>query len=337
MIEKKLELLNDLTSPLFRIMAVYNDNQSNKGFNNNICAFHIGGGLILSVAHNLRMSDNLPMIITEEIFERIRSNLKGKDFTSFNQVYILNRTDNKRYIQPKDKGTLERMAKFFQKINFDRRFITLYQTNCCKPFLIVQFRNESFYDNPDLMQHIDNYHRFQEPSINRYTFIIELELIESFFSEDITIYKITNTNQAIIDALPKIEPDFALYDINTNDYYCLQVAPFNNLGRLIQDVRIEGLLDNFVIQPDLYGGNYIMDGSRYLIKGYFRFGSSGAPYLKYDETNDVFKVNSIQSQACPIQLSINNSMIGNYQYINAVATPLNIVQNRLEEIINEAH
>ncbi|MEJ7823754.1 MAG: hypothetical protein WKF85_15645 [Chitinophagaceae bacterium] len=70
---------------------------------------------------------------------------------------------------------------------------------------------------------------------------------------------------------------------------------------------------------------------RYLIKGYFRFGSSGAPYVFYDEENDIFKVNAIQSEACAIQLSINNNMNGNFQYVNAIASPLKIIQDRLEQ------
>ena len=73
-----------------------------------------------------------------------------------------------------------------------------------------------------------------------------------------------------------------------------------------------------------------MDGLRYLIRGYFRFGSSGAPYVYYSEAEGQFKVNAIQSEASPIQLSINNNREGNYQYVNAIASPLKNIQGELE-------
>ena len=53
--DKILELINEQQSPLFRVMSVYNENEPIKRqFANNICAFHIGNGYVLSVAHNLR-------------------------------------------------------------------------------------------------------------------------------------------------------------------------------------------------------------------------------------------------------------------------------------------
>ena len=74
-----------------------------------------------------------------------------------------------------------------------------------------------------------------------------------------------------------------------------------------------------------------MDGLRYLIRGYFRFGSSGAPYVYYNADEGQFKVNAIQSEASPIQLSINNSRDGNFQYVNAIASPLKNIKEEIEK------
>lgn len=90
-------------------------------------------------------------------------------------------------------------------------------------------------------------------------------------------------------------------------------------------------IDHWNCFGDAIGGNYIMDGTRYLIKGYFRFGSSGAPYVLYDDESNSFKVNAIQSEASGIQLSINNNRNGNFQYINAIATPLDNIRAEIEQ------
>jgi hypothetical protein len=76
-----------------------------------------------------------------------------------------------------------------------------------------------------------------------------------------------------------------------------------------------------------------LEGLRYLIKGYFRFGSSGAPYLVYNSELNEFEANAIQSEACPIQLSISNKRDGNFQYVNAIATPLSNIKDHLEKLL----
>jgi hypothetical protein len=139
-----------------------------------------------------------------------------------------------------------------------------------------------------------------------------------------------NTHQSIIDLIPFFEIDDEVYDVSEKDFYCLQSAPSDlTPGRLLNEAHIEGLLDQWIKQPDRIGGNYTLEGLRYLIKGYFRFGSSGAPYLKFDAATNVFKVNAIQSEACPIQLTINDTRNGNFQWINAIATPLANVIDRI--------
>ena len=98
--------------------------------------------------------------------------------------------------------------------------------------------------------------------------------------------------------------------------------------------QIEGYLDHHGTFMDRIGGNYTFEGLRYLIKGYFRFGSSGAPYVFYDQENKKFKVNAVQSEACPIQLSISNNRDGNFQYVNALASPLSIIEEKLISYLN---
>jgi hypothetical protein len=154
-----------------------------------------------------------------------------------------------------------------------------------------------------------------------------VELVKAHYSEDIAIYRVVNTHQDVIDRLPSVTPDFSILDDEQDDFYCVQSSPSGFLGRLINKASIEGLIEHYATFPDRIGGNYIFEGARYLIKGYFRFGSSGAPYVFYDKKTNQYKVNAIQSEASPIQLSINNSQEGNFQYINAIASPLNIIRD----------
>jgi hypothetical protein len=88
--------------------------------------------------------------------------------------------------------------------------------------------------------------------------------------------------------------------------------------------------DHFNVFVDEVGGNYLFEGYRYLVKGYFRFGSSGAPYLIYDNEREKYVANAIQSEASGVQLSIKNDRDGNFQYINAIVSPLYIIKDELE-------
>lgn len=76
-----------------------------------------------------------------------------------------------------------------------------------------------------------------------------------------------------------------------------------------------------------------MQGTRYLISGYFRFGSSGAPYVRFGHAGKGIFVNAIQSQACPLQLMIQNNMDGNLQYVNGIASPLANIKKELLDAI----
>lgn len=335
MITNKHDLVNEQTSPLFRIMNIYNADSDNKKFANNICAFHIGNGLILSVAHNLRVN-TIPETIDEnqyqsEIINKINPNLVGL----FNQKYILSPISGKRhYDNPPSPHSIIEMNAIMAELNrikFDNRWITQVQKGICKQFLVIEFRKNSFYNDDALTALFNPKMRFSVPEDKRHTFLLEVELITPFYESDIAIYRIINTNKEIIKRLPAIELDFNLLDDDNQKLFCLQSAPVANLGRLLNDAKMEGILDQWSPFGDLIDGNYIMEGSRYMIKGYFRFGSSGAPYIVYDVESGSYKANAIQSEACPIQLSIVGNREGNYQYINAIASPLKNVERAIAQ------
>ena len=329
MIAQKLSLIHEQTSPLFRLMFLSNpDEPARRHFDNNICAFHIGGGYILSVAHNLRSEAGLFKSIDEALYQQeIVPRLDPAQRELFDQHFFLDTYTSKRYINIPDPNTAQTVINILAQIGFDTRWVTLMEKNFCRPYLIVHFNNDMYYNDAELTSQFPPHSHFHEPALNKHSFLMELKLIEPFYSQDIAIYKIVNTPQAIIDKLPLIEVDERICNDDQQNYYCLQSAPGGALGRLLNQAHIEGFLDHHGTFPDRVGGNYIFEGTRYLIKGYFRFGSSGAPYLLYDEATQKFKVNAIQSEASPIQLSIRNDREGNFQYINAIAVPLaNIIE-----------
>lgn len=332
MLAQQLELTNEQTSPLFRIMWIQNSNEPHRRhFENNICAFHIGNGLILSVAHNLRTEATLFKTIDQNIYaSEIAPLLNSVQAQLFENCFVLNPTTQKRHWNSANPHDYQMAMDVLRQINFDTRWITMMNNQISKPHLIIQFKNPSFYNNEDLTAHFTAENYFAEPAINRHTFIVEVTLVEAFYSEDIALYRIVNTPKEVIQALPAINVDFNILNDNQAHYYCLQSSPTSEIGKLLNKAQIEGFTDHFSFFQDRIGGNYTIEGLRYLIKGYFRFGSSGAPYVYYDLLSKSFKVNAIQSEACPIQLSIDNKREGNFQYVNAIASPLYIIKDSLE-------
>lgn len=332
MLSKQLELTNEQTSPLFRLMWVHNIAEPNRRqFDNNICAFHIGNGFILSVAHNLRTEAQIFKSIDNTVFsENILPHLNNSQIQIFNQFYPLDPPTNKRYLNIANQNDFQTVVETLKQINFDTRWVTLMEKGFCNPLLIIQFKNNQFYNDAALTRHFNSDNYFHEPSLNRHTFLLEVELVDAFYNEDIALYKIVNTPSNIINRLPSIALDFSILPDNEPNYYCLQSSPGSALGKLLNKAQIEGYLDHHGTFGDRFGGNYTFEGLRYLIKGYFRFGSSGAPYVFFDKETNQFKVNAIQSEASPIQLSINNNREGNFQYVNAIASPLNIIEEQLK-------
>lgn len=336
-LNKQLELTNEQTSPLFRIMWIQNrDEPFRRHFENNICAFHIGNGFILSVAHNLKVEANIFKSIDNGIYlTDIFPYLNSEQAQLFESCYPLEPATQKRYANVTNPNDFQSIINLLKQINFDTRWTTMMKRNICKPHLVIQFKDNLFYNKPELSALFNQNTYFAEPVIQRHTFLVEVELVEAFYNEDIALYKIVNTDQAIIDAMPSLEIDYSILDDNQQNYYCLQSSPTSEIGKLLNKAQIEGFTEHFSIFQERIGGNYNLEGLRYLIKGYFRFGSSGAPYVVYDEKANSFKVNAIQSEACPIQLSINNQRDGNFQYVNAIASPLQIIQERLEKYIRQ--
>ncbi len=336
MLTKQLELTNEQTSPLFRLMWVSEAaDPIRRNFSNNICAFHIGNGFILSVAHNIKTEAQIFNSIEQSVFvTEILPLLNPVQQLLFNGSYPLDVATNKRHLNTSDHNARQALIAMLKQINFDTRWVTQMQQNFCKPHMIIQFKNDQFYNDPELTHHFNAHSYFPEPTLNKHTFLVEVELVEAFYNEDIALYKIVNTHQDIINRIPSIEPDFSILPDQESNYYCLQSSPNDFLGRLLNKAQIEGYSDHYATFPDPIGGNYNFEGLRYLIKGYFRFGSSGAPYVYFDQETERFKVNAIQSEACPVQLSINNNRDGNFQYVNALASPLNNVEARLKAHLN---
>ncbi len=334
---QKLAAINDLTSPLFRIMSTHDElDLQRRQFDNNICTFYIGNGYLLSVAHNLRLEATFFKSINEALYQRdIFPRLNQAERTTFNTCFPLNNTTNKRYFNPTHKNNIPAIVAMLKRINYDTRWVSLYQQQICKPYLLIQQRTNQFYNNAEAHGHFNPSLIFLDPVCQRQSFLIETHLVEAFYEEDFSIYRIINTHQSIIDLIPRLEIDSEIYDSSDGDFFCLQSAPNDmNPGRMISEVRIEGLMDQYTNFPDRIGGNYNIQGQRYLIKGYFRFGSSGAPYLKFDSETNTFKINAIQSEACPIQLTIKNERVGNFQYVNAIASPIANIIDRINRYLN---
>lgn len=336
--EKLLNLIEEQTSPLFRIMSVFNQTElPRRNFENNIIAFHIGNGFILSVAHNLKPEAGLIKSLDEASFQAdIIAKCTPDEVVLLNKGYLLDPTTNKRYVNITDQNDVQMTIDVFKRINYDTRWVTQYQKGICKPVLIVQFQENKFYNDATLNHHFNVNNLFHEPSAGAFTFLLGLELQKAWYSEDIALYKIINTAPEIISKLPKAEISYDTL-IPPNSLYCIQAAPSSNMGRMVNESRIEGLLNHHAQAQDRFDGNFLRTGLRYLLKGYFRFGSSGAPYFLYDSETNSFKVNAVQSEACPIQLSIKNDKNGNFQYINAIASPLLTVKDELEKLITEAN
>jgi len=335
MINKKHALIDEQTSPLQRIMWIYNiDEPQRRTFENNICTFHIGNGYFLSVAHNLRIQAGLFRSIDNDLYRReLLPILDGSQNRLLDQYYFVDEYTGKRYLSPTDPANVQSIVSILKQKRFDTRWVTLAEKNICNPFVVFQFKNNAFYGDPALSRQFPANRCMFDNDARKHTFLVEVELVNAFYSADIALYRIVNTTQDIINKIPAVDLNFEFLDEAVNNFYCLQSSPNSPAGRLLNEAKIEGMLDHFGIFNDDISGNYIFDGYRYLIKGYFRFGSSGAPYLYYDAARNKYVVNAIQSEASGIQLSIKNEREGNFQYVNAIASPLYIIKDGLEQLL----
>ncbi len=335
LLSKKLALINEQTSPLLRMMWIYNvDEPERRTFENNICTFHIGKGYFLSVAHNLRSQAGYYRSIDEQLFKtELFPKLDGSQNRLMETHYFTDPYTHKKYLNSTDPANLQAIANVLKQKRFDTRWVTLAQKKICNPYLVIQFRENSFYNDPALAQFFTDTRRLYDTDAQKHTYLLEMELVHAFYGADIALYKVVNTPAEVIARIPVMDISFDLLSDHTEQLYCLQSSPSGPAGRLLNEASIEGLLDHFNIFPDDVGGNYVFDGYRYLVKGYFRFGSSGAPYVVYDSAQGRFVVNAIQSEASGIQFSIRNEKEGNTQYINAIASPLYIIRDELKQYL----
>lgn len=333
---KKLQLIDEYTSPLQRIMWVYNNHDVQKrSFENNICAFHIGNGYFLSVAHNLRIQAGYFKSIDIDLYNReIYPKLDGSQNRAMEQFYFTDDYSGKKHLATADPVALQNIAAILKQKRFDTRWVTMTEKHICDSFLVFQFRDNLFYKNLEVSALFPQSQQFYDHDARKHTYLVPVQLVDAWYGEDIALYKIVDTPDEIISLIPSLELDFEFLDEDAGNLHCLQSSPSGPTGRLLNAAHIEGMLDHFGIFQDEVGGNYLFEGFRYLIKGYFRFGSSGAPYLRYNPASGKFRVNAIQSEASGIQMSIKNDRDGNFQYVNAIASPLSIIEERLRAHID---
>lgn len=334
MITSKRQLIDETTSPLHRLMWLYNANDpERRSFENNFCAFHVGNGYFLSAAHGLRAEAKVVKSIDEETYRKeLLYKLDGSQKIFMEQHYFFDDYTRKLYLNTDEPRIIQDIATILKQKMFDTRWDTLTKKGICSPYLLVQLRSPLFYNSQELTSSFSPDLILHEPAAGRYDYLVQLELVEAFYSADIALFKAINTPQEIISRIPDIDINCDFLEEHPGNFHCLQASPNHPAGRLVNEARIEGVLDHFSLLPDEVAGRYVADGLRYMVNGYFRFGSSGAPYIMYEPIHGRYAVNAIQSEACPVQLSINDSLAGNFQFVHAIASPLFLIADRLKEL-----
>ncbi len=334
--QNKLALIHEQTSPLQQIVWAYNMAEpARRTFENNICAFHIGKGYFLSVAHNLRLQTGFYKSIDETIYQKeILAKSDGAQKVFLEQCYFHDAYTHKWYLNTQDPHHLEHIVKILKQKRFDTRWVTFGEKRIASPFLAFQFRNNLFFNDQQVTRMFDPSREMQDAVSKRHTFFVEVALVKAFYQEDIALYKVVDTPDEVVAKIPSVSVDFSLSEFADKPLYCLQSAPNTSAGRLLNDARIEGILDHFSPFTDDVEGNFNFQGFRYLIRGYFRFGSSGAPYIVYKPEERQYYANAIQSEASGIQFAAKHEKEGNFQYTHAIASPLYLVRDELEQIIS---
>ena len=331
---KLIELVSEQTSPLFRVMSVFNFDLPRKNFQNNIICSHIGQGYFISVAHNLRVDHGIPPSIPDDVFQNnFLGCFNGAERADIESKFNLDAGRNKWiYSNSNSKEEKQILKNKLNQCSYNTTFLESYNNGIAKPFIVIQFRNNQFYNSAPLTAQLTPNNYMYERNLNRHTFILELEIHHASWKDDICIYKLVDQDPAIIAAIPSLEIDTSLYD-GTEDakIYCLQSSPTSSMGKLLNEARIEGISDHYSMQ-NIFKPPYIHEGMRYLMMGYFRFGSSGAPYVNYNPEEQTASVFGIQSEACPVQLSVGGKRDGNFQYTKAIVSPLNNIMDIINQI-----
>lgn len=334
---KLIKLVEDNTSPLFRIKSVFNyDHKPTMKMLNNILCGHIGNGYFISVAHNLKSNYEIPLGVPNSMFEsEFLACFNEAEKTMIRSKFNYDNTSDKFILKGiQDKNELNLLKTKINSCSFDTTFANSYNRGLVKPYLIVQFKSKLFYGDQTITNLIDPNNYFNEQNIKKHSYIIELELVSPIYEQDIAIYRAVNTDPQVIAALPHLDLDFNKYDGTENlQFFCLQSSPTSELGRLLNKASIDGVTEHWSIQNNVNPPT-VMEGLRYVMKGYFRFGSSGAPYIVHNPDDNSLKINAVQSEACPQQLLINGKQKGNSQYTNGIATPIGNIETDINNIIN---
>ncbi len=150
MTSNKQRLIDEQTSPLQRIMWIYNvDEPQRRTFENNICAFHIGNGYFLSVAHNLRIQSGIFRSMDTDVYRKeIFPKLDGAQSRLLDQYYVTDEYTGKKYLNAVDPAGIQAIGNILKQKRFDTRWITLTEKKLCKSCLVFQFKNNSFYNDP---------------------------------------------------------------------------------------------------------------------------------------------------------------------------------------------
>ncbi|MEJ7644230.1 MAG: hypothetical protein WKF87_06525 [Chryseolinea sp.] len=259
MIEKKLQLIDELTSPLCRIVWAHNSNDPVGKYANQIMAFHIGSGLVLSVAHNLKLNAPYVKSIPDALFQTALTSLNAQDKQLVTNGYPLHQQTATRNLSV-NAGNVQDVIKTFAKSSFDARWITLDQVNTAKPLMAVQFRQNSFFNSGSVNGFFGNHNSLDEPQFGLHTFFLKLELVEAFYSNDIALYRIVETPQEVIAILPRIELNNVVVDDTAVNVICLQSSALNDSGRLLNAAKIEGHVDTAGAFADGSNATYVLTG-----------------------------------------------------------------------------
>lgn len=326
---KFYNLIDELNSPLTRIAL---SNHKFKEFSGDFLATHIGSGYFISVFHPF-LGNYIPRRIANHEYE-ILINKVSQHRALLNKHYISKDGFRQLSNMPEDVNQNRKVGKEILELlkgaGFDITINGEYIKGNIRPVAAFSFKENLFFKQNDLTKKFKAEHIVDEGPFKRTSFLIELEIVFYDIGNDLAVFKVKDIDKDVIDIIPFIELDYTLLDFtSTQNLLCIQGSPTTTLGKTLNKSFIEGIVDNVSLQPN----NTLFEGTRYLIKTYFRFGSSGAPYVFYDEVKDKFVLNAVQSEACPIQMDINGIRNG-MQYTHALASPIRNIQDKIQKLIN---
>jgi hypothetical protein len=262
---------------------------------------------------------------------KVTPSLAKPDLDFFNKHYKLNKsTDEYEYAVANTEKQVEKLRKIASQIDLDLKTPAQLERQAVTQFVVAQFRQDAFYGDTSLNSHFKPAHHFHENENGVFTFMMEAMPIRILWEQDLSIYRLVAPDARVLAALPAAVATFDEIAIG-DTLYPLQNSPTSDFGRLVNRSVVEGLLDE---HSPVRQHSIVRQGSRYLIKGFFRFGSSGAPYFRWNADEARFEVVAIQSAAAPIQLTVGGSMQDNFQWVSGIATPLAPIKSELDALVS---